>query len=595
MERAAIVIGVDRAGDLPVLSDAAKGAERFAQWAREQQFSSVELMTDKNEPVEISAVSRKIRQLINAGRTEQLVVYFAGHGVNIHYGEYWLLSDAPRDANAAVNVRGSEALARYAGIPHVIFFSDACRTAAQGIQAQGISGGEIFPNDPSADTEKPIDQFFACTLGRPALEVPDKAATAREFKALYTTALLAGLHGEAPMPLEWKIEDYGEVAYVCPRPLRDYLRGAMAELLKSLNLSTKAIQIPDARIVSDPPTWIARLMRPVVVSRPQPKLSPLDFIQGLVTDEPPRASPRPRRPRPRQPLPATPATVSASLLQSAIEGGLPQLDSALANIPAGDIADVTRETAASFGPDHFETDCGFKIRGAGVVEAFSLGAETNLFERPGNVVQIKLQDGRSASVLLVLNSGASIVLPAIPYFITALTVKDDELVDVAFEPIGAPPAEMLKALHAVASASTRDGVFRLERNEAERVADELVNWRGEDPALAIYAAYAYDDLGRRGRIAKTAQCIRNRLAGAQLFDIALLAGELDGKVAGRDPKILGFAPLLSQGWALLAARRISLPDSLGDIRRNLWPSVWTMFNSAAIGPIQAAMQRGDVR
>jgi hypothetical protein len=32
---------------------------------------------------------------------EQLVVYFAGHGVNLSLTEYWLLSGVPEDSNAA--------------------------------------------------------------------------------------------------------------------------------------------------------------------------------------------------------------------------------------------------------------------------------------------------------------------------------------------------------------------------------------------------------------------------------------------------------------------------------------------------------------
>lgn len=83
--------------------------------------------------------------------------------------------------------------------------------------------------------------------------------------------------------------------------------------------------------------------------------------------------------------------------------------------------------------------------------------------------------------------------------------------------------------------------------------------------------------------------------GARLFDIALLAGELDGKNTGRERQILGLAPLLAQGWALLSARRIHLPKSLSDLRSKLISSVWTMFDLGGVKLIRAAMQRGDVR
>ena len=44
------------------------------------------------------------------------------------------------------NILFSAELARWGRIPYVVFFSDACRTAAQGIQAQGGTGIDIFPN-----------------------------------------------------------------------------------------------------------------------------------------------------------------------------------------------------------------------------------------------------------------------------------------------------------------------------------------------------------------------------------------------------------------------------------------------------------------
>jgi hypothetical protein len=86
MNRAAIIIGVDRAGDLPVLKDAAAGARRFEQWAHDQEFAAVKLLTDENGgAVDITQIKRAIHEIIDTGTIEQLIVYFAGHGVNIHY------------------------------------------------------------------------------------------------------------------------------------------------------------------------------------------------------------------------------------------------------------------------------------------------------------------------------------------------------------------------------------------------------------------------------------------------------------------------------------------------------------------------------
>jgi hypothetical protein len=464
----------------------------------------------------------------------------------------------------------------------VLFVSDACRTAAQGIQAQGISGSEIFPNEGGADTERPVDQFFACTLGRPALEIPDRDTTAREFKALYTTAVLDGLNGRSPFNLEWKTEGSVPVAYVYPRPLRDYLRAEVPRRLASLNLATRAIQIPDARIASDPPAWIARLTG----VEPQPA------EMREVSDQPAIDI-------------AVPSLLSNALIQAALAAGRQKLvilaeQAMVAAIPATlGIINTFMQTLPPIGPMHQETKCGFKIRGARIIEAYSPLAALSL--RSGELVQVDGVDC-PGSVLLVFETGDGAVVPAIPKFLATLTMADGELVDVAYEPSDnterwnefLPRATEIRDLRAVASASTRNGVFSLEGDDALAVARRMQFAKGLDPTLAVYAAYAYNGIGRRDLIREMSSYMRGDLR-ARLFDIALLAGELDGKTIGHEHEILGFAPLLAQGWALLPARRVRLPESLRDLRSKLISSVWTMFDSGGVKLIRAAMQRGDIR
>ena len=70
-------------------------------WARAQGMDPVEVFTDEAGPVDVTEIKRAVRRIVDHG-ADQLVIYFAGHGVNIRYQEYWLLSDAPRDTQAAV-------------------------------------------------------------------------------------------------------------------------------------------------------------------------------------------------------------------------------------------------------------------------------------------------------------------------------------------------------------------------------------------------------------------------------------------------------------------------------------------------------------
>jgi Co/Zn/Cd efflux system component len=79
----------------------------------------------------VAAVQDAIERLLDpmAG-VEQLLIYFAGHGLNINYGEFWLMNRGLERPTESWDVARSAVLARYSSVPHVIFISDACRTAA---------------------------------------------------------------------------------------------------------------------------------------------------------------------------------------------------------------------------------------------------------------------------------------------------------------------------------------------------------------------------------------------------------------------------------------------------------------------------------
>ena len=202
MRRAGVFVGVDRTGQLQTLNDAAAGAERMHQWALGQGMSDGSqaiLLTDRGgKKVTPDMIFDAIKSVIDGPGVDHLLVYFAGHGVNINRSEHWLLSDAPVRTSAAVNVAGSVDLARYCGIPYVVFVSDACRSAPEGIQAQNVRGVDVFPNDGASDRAQPVDQFFACRLGKTAAEIRDPAEAANGFSALYTGAFLDAVSGLAP-------------------------------------------------------------------------------------------------------------------------------------------------------------------------------------------------------------------------------------------------------------------------------------------------------------------------------------------------------------------------------------------------------------
>ncbi|HPU54156.1 MAG TPA: cold shock domain-containing protein, partial [Burkholderiaceae bacterium] len=341
MKRAAVLIGVDKTGDLPRLKDAASGARLMQSWTQAQGIESV-LIVDDAGPVTVKRIKDAIRGFVDRADVGQLLVYFAGHGVNIQRQEYWLLSEAPDDTQEAVNVFTSATLAATCGIGHVVLMSDACRTAPEGVRAQSVRGSEIFPN--REEDARPVDQFFACQLGKPSHEIRDPAVTSAEFRALYTRELVPALLGQQPQIVEWTGTGAARIGQVHMRPLRDHLSAAVAARLVDLQLQTKVIQVPVAQISSDPPAWISEISAqagaggaaapggatvPPFSAPPMPPAPPVLPLPGVPPSHPaaPAASAAEPKSGAAPPAPtsahatAAPQTVTTALLRKAMATG----------------------------------------------------------------------------------------------------------------------------------------------------------------------------------------------------------------------------------------------------------------------------------
>ncbi len=493
MVRAGVFIGVDQTGHLQKLNDAAAGAKRMHEWALSQGMidrTHAKLVTDENnQKVKPELIYDAIKEIIDGPGVDQLIIYFAGHGVNINRNEQWLLTEAPVKANAAVNVTGSVELARYSGIQHVVIISDACRVAPEGIQAQNVRGDDIFPNDNIGGKAKPVDQFFACLLGKTSAELMDPTLAAKNYTALYTTALLDALTGAQADVLEQSGIPADNSLYVRPVKLESYLESEVPLRVKAMGLQNKVNQDPDAILIADvnPPTrWISRI-DPVA-------FSDRSIVGGL----PPLVSPSgPTK------LQGTMRSLMRLVTKSVIHGHERQVsfDGMIEHLLIPSAADSKKfaETAKRmtepFGPDHFETQCGIKVRGERIVDFFVNAAQGELLGNTGNI--LRLDNVRMpVSVLLQFEGNRGTVIPAIPGFLAALTFDDRELVDVAYEPsanswrwnLYMQRAEEVRNLRAVASSSSQYGRFRLDQEDAINIARRMQYAKGVDPTLSIYAA-----------------------------------------------------------------------------------------------------------
>jgi hypothetical protein len=585
MSRAGIFIGVDQTGKLQKLNDAAAGAARMYDWAHEQDFfdkSQIFLVNDAGgRIVTPDLIYDHIKAIIDGPGVDQLIIYFAGHGININHGEVWLLSEAPVKASAAVNLKGTVELAQYSGINHVVFFSDACRVAPDSIQAANVRGIEIFPNDSNSDVSKPVDQFFACGLGKTAAEIKDPTGAATNFSALYSDALLSALKGEASEALRAEPPTDPAWRYVGSASLRDYLAQEIPRRIIQKNLAGKVNQNPDA-IVIDSGNWISRVNRGAV--------------------------PQVRRDLPTPP-PPTLATAANTLLNSVIAGTPLPPPSAFEAAPARhleslllqkQLSDSANVIVPPFGPDHFETECGIKVRGAGVLEVF---AQRVLEARLLDPATIRIGTGSDpcVSVLLRFDTNTCAVIPAINGYLAALTFANGDLVDVSYEPATTNfrwqsyqgNMNELRRLRSIIAAAAENGHFRLNDANASTLARRMQYAKGIDPTLGIYAAYAYYDLQKRDLIRQMCGYMRDDI-GAVLFDLELLGRRLFEKGLTPTDRIVPFFPMLAQGWALLKANRFQAHPVLAKVQPCMKSSLWTLFGSEAFEPLKLAIANHDI-
>ena len=579
--RAAIVIGVDKAADLPKLKGAGAGALEMANWLRGEGFEVIQRV-DTMGPVKLDDVYEAIASIVDRG-ADQLVVYFAGHGFNRAFSEFWLLSGAPRNPNQAVSVVESMRLARLSGIPNVVFISDACRSRADSLGAERVNGGYIFPNPNRTPSNlSAVDVFLATLAGDVSYEVP-VAESAPKYQGIYTAAFLdAFQHPDDSMVL-----NLGDLRVVPNRRMEGYLVREVAKRAKAISIPVR--QIPDAQVVSSDDTYIGRVQgnaSQVHISEAhQPTIQDLvwmDLAQVGV-----RGSPR----FPMRPAEAT--RLSASL-------GYDTATAAIQHLP-------DFPALASIG--------GLVVTGAQlkIAEAHPSVRVQYVPPSPGgdsfHLIRVDPGNAPAASVALQFDDGGGTVVAALKRFVAIISVNKGQVVNVGYVPaLGslhfyefAPERARLEALHSVIATAARFGVFRIEGDgregraaAAERLASQIRVLKGIDPTLGVYAAYAYSDAGLPDQIRSVSGIMRGDL-GVDLFDVAMLSGALGGRSLAENPLLFPSFPMLWQGWNLLRVLDVRLAPEVLAVRDLLRPSLWTTFNADGILLLVQALREGRLR
>lgn len=565
MNRCAVVIGVNKTGNLPILQAAVSGAKDFADWAEKTQHMDVTLLTDENGgSVTLSQIKAAISQYVKSKKYTQLFVFFSGHGVLKAQGsEIWLLSNAPDDPDEAVNVTGSMLLARNCGTPHVVIISDACRSLPTDTRFQQMNGGVIFPNLPPDKTRPEVDVFYSTLPGDPALELPTQDA-AKSYRGIFTECLLNGLK-----PVDTSlITDIGDKDLQQTRPvilcrtMKQYLYKQVPRAAFGHNIQLH--QDPDIRIESDVPNFLGEvvLTSPLTKSAsPLPKEQPQAFNQILST-----------------------------LTREMNEEGA--RDEQTGGLSATQMVDAMSRISTARGRESFETRTGFTVIGAPIRRAVVTDSGCDIFtENEAEHVRVHLTDTRERSALIQFSDGTGLPLAVLPGFIGTIVLEKGHVVSVTYRPSRGTPkfwdfdnySGDLEARRAYIAVASKSGQFRIETiQEAKYAGNFLRIMKALDPTMGLYAAYAYLQAGDFDSI-ESVYSFMTQEQEPVLFDIALLAGGISGRSFSSDRQVpltrhyAPFCPMLTQGWLYLEPFNTRLDSLLEKAARYLVPGLWTTF------------------
>jgi hypothetical protein len=588
MKRGAVIIGVDKYNDatLPDLQAAVRGAKEVAVWAESNGFE-VKCLTDETNPIAFERLQETIENFTSRTgdqRLDQLFVYFSGHGVNRGFDETWLLSKATRNQNEAVNLASTVDMARYTtGISHVVFMSDACRSAADTIDLHNIVGSVAVVGKLRRARAAKLDRLYAARPGNPAMEVKGSLDPHGTYEAIYTSCVLRALRGEEPSLIEPLQAGFQTIGIVTAESLEQYLEAAMPK--RAAELKLKRVQDPDAIIESKSPLYLSQLALPSGEHR-----------VGRV----PHSGLRTRA--------AVARWDRASLLGDFDVAKhpmiLPELEPWWVTFGADSrlVLETMREEKHSGNAE-------IRVRGVGVRAAQGTAGACEI-SREGQTTRIRVGErrngelrplGQPVSVLVEFDDGRGTVTAVLPRYSATLLIDRRELASITYDlpayqvPTGSAEDEQLPALRASVAAAARHGAFRIEDADPRRFADRIRIMKGIDPTLGIYAAYAYHQIGLIDQIRSVADYMRDDLARALPFDVAMLLRMPDAQPEKLQPGVaVPFCPMLTQGWALLPAKCVNLPPNIDAAGRHLARSLWTLFEAEGVRLIRKSLSSGEL-
>lgn len=580
MERALVLIGVSRTGGgLVQLNAVEAGLDRMAEWGRRQRIRRIHRISDiADAPVTVKRIKDRITKLCDLAVIEQLIVYFAGHGVTVGSDEFLLLTGAPDDSNEAIYVQGSADAAAMAPIGNIVLISDACRSEAAGLFLR-LRGNIIFKAY-AGDDEPKVDRLYAAPLGSAAYEVVTEDGLSHP---IYTESLVAALEGAHPQVVERDADDPRFGVVRLRRALQDVLAEDVVNRLDALNVRLDVSQRPKVYAVSESTISRFPLEAGAVPGGSPPQAG------GTVSAEVDQVAHLRDLMRRLVGLDAPEDAAGVVGTNGLVVIADPRQAWPLADADAGVGAASVLNGAAGAALARTAPRPRVVVRGAEVVSAASGGAALAVAD---GRMTIDSDTGRVEDVVLRLNDGSAVILPAAASTTTVAAFAAGELRDVAFVADDGRAVDLdAQRLRGAVAARLRIKDLWLTLAECDALVAAITRPGGCDPTLALYAAYALHDLKRKDDISRVDDAVATQW-GFRLFDLAMLTGELDGRALSADDDLHPSTPLLQRGWSIVRIKGIELVDG---IQPHLLSSIWTQVDAAGLELIRRVSHHEEER
>ncbi len=256
MIKHAILIGVNEVPHLDYLSTPSSYAIAMNDWAISQGFTTslfCDEPGDRNVAGNCSRIDilRSIRDIIQ--ETDQLLIYFAGHGVeSTATNDVWLLPGYMEDSSDSISVSTNKALAYSSGVPHVIFISDACRSPSDAEYLRAVTGEAILPNLRQLNPSTEVDVLYSTWPGKISVDIRDEEGI---YRSTYSECLLECLHGK----VKEVILEVKKIKPGFPAVMTDELNSYLKKTVPlEMEKKGRSAQFPMGEVISRDPRFLAR-------------------------------------------------------------------------------------------------------------------------------------------------------------------------------------------------------------------------------------------------------------------------------------------------------------------------------------------------